>query len=62
MGRASWKACLSSRMPRLLALLQRRREWFDAELAERLGTTERTLRRDVDRLHGLNYPVVGQFA
>ncbi|WP_460464002.1 helix-turn-helix domain-containing protein [Arthrobacter pigmenti] len=49
-------------MPRLLALLQRRREWFDAELAERLGTTERTLRRDVDRLHGLNYPVVGQFA
>lgn len=50
---------LPSRMLRLLALLQSRREWSGAELAERLGTTERTLRRDIDRLRGLDYPVVG---
>lgn len=46
-------------MLRLLSLLQSRREWTGAELAERLGITERTLRRDIDRLRTLDYPVVG---
>src|SRR4051812_32096308 len=34
-----------------------RREWPGAELAERLGVGKRTLRRDVDRLRRLGYPV-----
>lgn len=42
---------------RLLSLLQSRRLWRSAELAERLGVTERTVRRDVDRLRDLGYPV-----
>lgn len=46
-------------MLRLLSLLQGRREWSGAELAERLGVTDRTVRRDVDRLRGLGYPVRG---
>ncbi|MBF6333390.1 WYL domain-containing protein [Nocardia transvalensis] len=44
-------------MLRLLSLLQTRREWSGAELADRLGVTVRTVRRDVDRLRGLGYPV-----
>ncbi|WP_141923180.1 helix-turn-helix transcriptional regulator [Haloactinospora alba] len=47
------------RMLRLLSLLQSRRVWSGNELAERLGVTERTVRRDVDRLRALDYPVVG---
>lgn len=47
------------RMLRLLSLLQSRRAWSGAELAERLGVTERTLRRDIDRLRALDYPVIG---
>ncbi|GGQ54916.1 helix-turn-helix transcriptional regulator [Kitasatospora griseola] len=47
----------SSRLLRLLSLLQTRREWTGAELAERLDVTTRTLRRDVDRLRVLGYPV-----
>jgi predicted DNA-binding transcriptional regulator YafY len=46
-------------MLRLLSLLQGRREWSGRELADRLGVTERTLRRDVQRLRELDYPVVG---
>ncbi|MGY1842621.1 HTH domain-containing protein [Modestobacter sp. SYSU DS0875] len=38
---------------RLLALLQARRDWPGAVLAERLGVTPRTVRRDVDRLREL---------
>jgi predicted DNA-binding transcriptional regulator YafY len=38
-------------------LLQARRDWSGAELAERLSVTPRTVRRDVDRLRGLGYPV-----
>jgi predicted DNA-binding transcriptional regulator YafY len=45
------------RMLRLLALLQHRRSWSGAELADRLGVTDRTVRRDVDRLRALGYPV-----
>jgi len=47
----------STRTLRLLSLLQTHRYWPGAELAERLGVTPRTLRRDVDRLRELGYPV-----
>ena len=41
----------------LLSLLQTHRHWSGAELAERLRVSERTVRRDVDRLRELGYPV-----
>lgn len=41
----------------LLSLLQTHRYWPGVELADRLGVTERTVRRDVDRLRDLGYPV-----
>lgn len=44
-------------MLRLLSLLQVHRHWRGDELAERLDVSERTLRRDIDRLRGLGYPV-----
>lgn len=47
----------SARLLRLLTLLQTRREWSGAELADRLGVTTRTVRRDVDKLRDLDYPV-----
>jgi predicted DNA-binding transcriptional regulator YafY len=47
----------SSRLLELLALLQARREWAGAELAERLTVSGRTIRRDVGRLRDLGYPV-----
>jgi predicted DNA-binding transcriptional regulator YafY len=47
----------SARLLRLLSLLQAHREWSGAELAERLDVTPRTVRRDVERLRGLGYPV-----
>ncbi|MEE1929272.1 YafY family protein [Streptomyces sp. TRM 70351] len=47
----------SARLLRLLSLLQTHREWSGADLAERLGISARTVRRDVDRLRGLGYPV-----
>ncbi|HVB06795.1 MAG TPA: YafY family protein [Acidimicrobiales bacterium] len=47
----------SSRLLRLLSLLQRRRHWGGAELAEHLEVSPRTLRRDVERLRELGYPV-----
>jgi predicted DNA-binding transcriptional regulator YafY len=47
----------SARLLRLLALLQSRPDWSGAELADRLGITVRTLRRDVQRLRDLDYPV-----
>ncbi|HVO55723.1 MAG TPA: YafY family protein [Solirubrobacterales bacterium] len=47
----------SSRLLKLLALLQGRRDWAGAELAERLEISERTVRRDVERLRDLGYPV-----
>jgi predicted DNA-binding transcriptional regulator YafY len=47
----------SSRLLSLLALLQTRRDWSGAELADRLEVSGRTIRRDVDRLRTLGYPV-----
>lgn len=47
----------SSRLLELLALLQARRNWPGAELADRLGVSERTIRRDIERLRDLGYPV-----
>jgi predicted DNA-binding transcriptional regulator YafY len=44
----------------LLSLLQTRRHWGGAELATRLDISARTLRRDVDRLRELGYPVEAQ--
>ncbi|RAY12177.1 transcriptional regulator [Actinomadura craniellae] len=44
-------------MLRLLSLLQTHRYWPGQELAGRLEVSERTLRRDVDRLRELGYPV-----
>ncbi|QHC23646.1 helix-turn-helix transcriptional regulator [Streptomyces sp. GS7] len=48
---------MTARMLRLLSLLQTRREWSGADLAERLAVTVRTVRRDIDRLRELGYPV-----
>ena len=45
------------RLLRLLSLLQRRAEWTGPQLADELGVTTRTVRRDVERLRGLGYPV-----
>ena len=50
----------SSRTLRLLSLLQNHRYWPGSELAERLEVSVRTLRRDVDRLRELGYPVEAQ--
>ena len=47
----------SARMLRLLSLLQTHRYWPGAELAGRLEVSDRTLRRDVERLRDLGYPV-----
>jgi predicted DNA-binding transcriptional regulator YafY len=47
----------AARLLRLLTLLQTRPHWPGADLAERLGVTARTLRRDVTRLRDLGYPV-----
>lgn len=47
----------SARLLRLLSLLQSRADWTGHELAERLQVTARTVRRDVDRLRDLGYPV-----
>ena len=47
----------TGRALRLLSLLQTHRLWRGAELAERLEVTERTVRRDIDRLRDLGYPV-----
>jgi predicted DNA-binding transcriptional regulator YafY len=47
----------SSRLLTLLSLLQGRRDWPGNELAERLEVSARTIRRDVERLRTLGYPV-----
>ncbi|MEV5741931.1 WYL domain-containing protein [Microbispora rosea] len=47
----------SARLLALLSLLQTRRTWSGEDLAERLRITARTVRRDVDRLRELGYPI-----
>jgi predicted DNA-binding transcriptional regulator YafY len=47
----------AARLLRLLSLLQARPVWSGRELAERVGVTGRTIRRDVERLRELGYPV-----
>jgi predicted DNA-binding transcriptional regulator YafY len=47
----------SARLLRLLSLLQARRFWTGPELAEHMEVTVRTVRRDVDRLRELGYPI-----
>jgi predicted DNA-binding transcriptional regulator YafY len=47
----------SARLLRLLSLFQAQRYWSGADLSGRLDITARTLRRDVDRLRSLGYPV-----
>ncbi len=47
----------SARLLRLLSLFQAQRYWSGADLSQRLEITARTLRRDVDRLRSLGYPV-----
>jgi len=50
-------ASTGSRALQLLSLLQTHRYWPGQELSERLGVSPRTLRRDVERLRDLGYPV-----
>jgi predicted DNA-binding transcriptional regulator YafY len=47
----------SSRLLELLSLLQGRRDWPGSELADRLEVSGRTIRRDIERLRQLGYPV-----
>ncbi|MDP9868097.1 MULTISPECIES: helix-turn-helix transcriptional regulator [Streptosporangium] len=47
----------TERVLTLLGLLQQRQVWTGPELADRLGVTARTVRRDVERLRALGYPV-----
>src|SRR6187431_253153 len=59
--RIQWQSCSMSdtttRALSLLSLLQTHRHWAGAELADRLGVTERTVRRDVERLRDLGYRI-----
>jgi predicted DNA-binding transcriptional regulator YafY len=47
----------SARLLALLSLLQTRREWSGPELADRLEVGPRTIRRDVEKLRSLGYPI-----
>lgn len=57
----TWKTtnmkATSARLLRLLSLLQTRKDWPGGELAQRLGVSARTVRRDVERLRELGYPI-----
>ncbi|MFT3708812.1 MAG: YafY family protein [Archangium sp.] len=50
----------SARLLKLLTLLQARSTWAGPELASRLEITHRTLRRDIERLRTLGYPILGE--
>jgi predicted DNA-binding transcriptional regulator YafY len=47
----------SARLLRVLSLLQTRRDWTGSEIAQRLGVTTRTVRKDMDRLRALGYQI-----
>ena len=49
------------RLLSLLSLLQTSRTWSGGELAERLEITHRTVRRDIDRLRQMGYPIEADF-
>jgi predicted DNA-binding transcriptional regulator YafY len=49
----------SARLLRMLTLLQIRRSWSGKDIAHRLGVTTRTVRRDMEKLRELGYPVSG---
>lgn len=51
---------VAARTLRLLTLLQARTKWSAAELLQRTGTSDRTLRRDLQRLTDLGYEVVSK--
>lgn len=53
-------ATTTSRVLRLLSLLQTRRSWQGTELAERVGVSPRTIRRDIDRLRELGYRIAAE--
>src|SRR5262245_49719415 len=50
----------AERLLALLSLLQSRPHWNATEVADRLGVTPRTVRRDVTRLRDLGYPVLAE--
>lgn len=50
----------TSRILELLGLLQTHRQWAGPDLAARLGVTERTLRRDIEKLRSLGYTVAAE--
>jgi predicted DNA-binding transcriptional regulator YafY len=52
-----WVSETTARVLQLLGLLQSRRVWTGEELAQRLSVTTRSVRRDVERLRELGYPV-----
>src|SRR5690606_2800892 len=56
-GENRYMPTTSARLLALLSLLQVRRDWPGALLAERLDVSARTVRRDVDRLRELGYPI-----
>jgi predicted DNA-binding transcriptional regulator YafY len=47
----------SARLLALLSMLQLRREWTGQELADRLAVGPRTIRRDIEKLRSLGYPI-----
>jgi predicted DNA-binding transcriptional regulator YafY len=47
----------AERLLRLLSMFTARRHWGGDELADRLGVTPRTIRRDVERLRDLGYQI-----
>lgn len=53
-------ATTTSRVLRLLSLLQTRRSWPGTELAERVGVSPRTIRRDIERLRELGYRIAAE--
>lgn len=57
MGKVTATTATSARLLRLLAVLSSRPSWTNAELAQRLSVTERTVRRDVARLREAGYRV-----
>ena len=51
---------IASRTLELLSLLRSRQEWTGSDLAERLGVTSRTVRRDIERLRRMGYEVTAR--